>query len=310
MSTAVWPPTDATQLAREQTHSQQRELEWLLAQLGETLQSLKAGLDECAALLAPSENGSTLVLTSVRSESLKGLVTRVGTRIVKGNVKLRIASLPPPRGSQSFDIAISAAPTAPTLVVPQLTAVRTAVNGCLDAIDVVSWGGDATNAAFVAGQLLLLHDRMLEARQALKGHADVQTPWWEHPVDPHTFDPPLPAHLSFHMFVLDAALCLEIRTLEPRPEDEPASFTGFNFRDRLSSALGGTRTPLHDEADNVYTYRGQPVRVRDKIRVETQDPALISASAKLNALAHSLTLSRKALDIVMELPDEPTPTGR
>ena len=84
MSTAVWPPIAAAELAREQTQSQQRELAWLLVQLKETLQSLKAGLEECAALLAPSENGSTLVLTSVRSESLKGLVTRVGTRIVKG----------------------------------------------------------------------------------------------------------------------------------------------------------------------------------------------------------------------------------
>lgn len=63
---------------------QDRELEWLLAQLRETLQSLKSGLEECAALLAPTENGSTLVLSSLRSESLKGLVTRVGTRIVKG----------------------------------------------------------------------------------------------------------------------------------------------------------------------------------------------------------------------------------
>lgn len=84
MSTAVWPPIAAAELAREQTQSQQRELAWLLVQLKETLQSLKAGLEECAALLAPSENGSTLVLTSVRSESLKGLVTRAGTRIVKG----------------------------------------------------------------------------------------------------------------------------------------------------------------------------------------------------------------------------------
>ena len=84
MSTAVWPPIDAAQLASAQAKSQQRELDWLLVQLKETLQSLKAGLEECAALLAPSEHGSTLVLTSVRSESLKGLVTRVGTRIVKG----------------------------------------------------------------------------------------------------------------------------------------------------------------------------------------------------------------------------------
>lgn len=84
MSTAVWPPIDDGRLADEQEASQTRELEWLLVQLQETLQSLKAGLDECAALLAPSENGSTLVLTSVRSESLKGLITRIGTRITKG----------------------------------------------------------------------------------------------------------------------------------------------------------------------------------------------------------------------------------
>lgn len=182
--------------------------------------------------------------------------------------------------------------------------MRTAINSCLDAIDVVSWGGDATNASFVAGQLQLLHDHILEARQALKGYSDVQMPWWENPVDENTFDPPLPSNVSFHMFVFDAALCLEVRTLEPKPEEETASFTGFNFRDRLSSALGGTRTPVHDEADKVYKYKGQDVRVKEKIRVETQDPALISASAKLNALEHSLMLSRKALDIVMGR-DEP-----
>jgi hypothetical protein len=221
-------------------------------------------------------------------------------------VKLRIASLPPPRGAQSYDVAISSAPAAPTLVVPQLTAVRTSINSCLDAIDVVSWGGDATNASFVAGQLQLLHDHILEARTALKGYSDVQLPWWEHPVDADTFDPPLPANVSFHMFVFDAALCLEIRILESKADEEAASasFTGFNFRDRLSSALGGTRAPAHDEADKVYKYKGVHVRVKEKIRVETQDPALISASAKLNALEHSLMLSRKALNIVMGR-DEP-----
>lgn len=84
MSAAVWPPIAEDKLASEQAASQARELEWLLVQLRETLQSLKAGLEECAALLAPTENGSTLVLSSLRSESLKGLITRIGTRITKG----------------------------------------------------------------------------------------------------------------------------------------------------------------------------------------------------------------------------------
>lgn len=66
---------------------------------------------------------------------------------------------------------------------PQLTAIRTSINSCLDVIDVAAWGGDVTNADFVAGQLQLLHDHILEARSALKGYSDVQLPWWEHPVD-------------------------------------------------------------------------------------------------------------------------------
>ncbi|KAF2819988.1 hypothetical protein CC86DRAFT_305730 [Ophiobolus disseminans] len=298
MSAAIWPPIGDAQLADEQAASQARELEWLLVQLRETLKSLKAGLEDCAALLAPSENGSTLVLSSVRSESLKGLITRIGTRITKGNVKLRIASLPPPRGSTAYDLTISSAPQAPTLVIPQLTSVRTSINSCLDVIDVAIWGGDATKANFVAGQLQLLHDHIQEGRQALKGYSDVQPTWWEHPVDEQTFDPPLPPTVSFHLFIFDAALVVEVRTLDPQ-HAEQKSLTGFSIRDSLAVALGGTRAPAHDEADRTFKYKGQDVRVKEKVRVETQDPSLISASAKLNALEHSIMLSRKALNIVM-----------
>ena len=61
--------------------------------------------------------------------------------------------------------------------------MRTAINSCLDVIDVATWGGDATNAEFVSGQLQLLHDHILEAQAALKGHSHVQPSWWENPVD-------------------------------------------------------------------------------------------------------------------------------
>ena len=99
------------------------------------------------------------------------------------------------------------------------------------------------------------------------------------------------------MFVFDAALVLEIRTLEPHVAEQK-SFTGFSLRDSLAVALGGSRAPAHDEADRPFKYRGQDVLVKEKIRVESQDPALISASAKLNALEHTVKLSRKALSIV------------
>jgi hypothetical protein len=100
------------------------------------------------------------------------------------------------------------------------------------------------------------------------------------------------------MFVFDAALVVEIRTLEPPPAED-SSLSGFNFRDRLASALGGTRPPAHDEAERTFRYRDHDVRVKEKIRVDSQDPALISTAAKLNALEHNVMLSRKALAIVM-----------
>lgn len=63
---------------------QKNELDWLVDELRETLTNLKHGLEDCYALLAPIDPGSTLVLSTPRNEIVKGHITRVGTRIVKG----------------------------------------------------------------------------------------------------------------------------------------------------------------------------------------------------------------------------------
>ncbi|KAK8230489.1 RAVE subunit 2/Rogdi [Phyllosticta capitalensis] len=334
MATTVWPPIAPDQLTREEDAAQARELQWLLSSLRDTLKVLKAGLEECAALLAPSENGSTLVVSTVRSESLKGFVTRVGARIVKGDIKLRLPSLPPPRGAASYPLLISQAPEAPTLVVHQLTGARTHINSCLDVVDVTTWTGDSKNANFISGQLGLLYDNIEEARQALRGASDVRPQWWNNPVDEKIFDPPLPADLSFHIYLQDAAIILELRTLEPHDPASSSDNSIFGFRRALAGALGVSTAPAHDEADKVFDYGPVPVhrpsssnsgsangngegegdgdgsgartkmvtrqvKVREKVRVESQDPNLIAAMAKLNALEHHLALSRKALDIVM-----------
>lgn len=78
-----------------------------------------------------------------------------------------------------------------------------------------------------------------------------------------------------------------------------SDFSAFSFGNRLASALGASRLPGHDEADKVFTYKDQEVKVKEKVRVESQDPNLMAAMAKLNALERSVALGRKALDIVM-----------
>jgi len=310
MSTLVWPPVAAADLSKEIETTSARELEWLLSALQDTLTSLKAGLEECAALLAPTEPGSTLVLSSLRSENLKGYITRLGARIVKGDIQLRLPSLPPQRGQSAFKLSISSQPSAPTVVLEQLTTTRTLINACLDVVDTTRWTGDATNANFISGQLKLLHDNIQEAKGALKGGQEGQRvkTWYEEPLDANTFDPPLPGNVSFHLSISEAALLLHVRTLEAAfpitgtntpLSTSGGSYTGFSLRERLTTALTGGRPAFHDEAHEVFTYRGQEVRVRDKVRVESQDPSLIAAMAKLGALERNIAMSRRSLSVVM-----------
>ena len=315
MSALVWPAVAPHELISEEEATLARELEWLLAALQDTLHSLKAGLDECAHLLAPRDPGSTLVLSSLRSENLKGYITRVGTRVVKGDISLRLPSLPPPKGHNAYRLSISSAPAAPTIVLEQLTTTRTLINACLDVVDATRWTGDSSNADFISGQLHLLHENIQEAKAALRGWTEGQKAWHEVPIPADAFSPPLPDHVSFHLSISEAALLLNVRTLEAAwpntgtntplsftstsNASAPASYSGFSLREKLVTALGGGRQAFHDEAHEVFMYRGQEVRVRDKVRVESQDPSLMSAMAKLGALERNVAMSRRALDVVM-----------
>nr|POF18039.1 regulator of v-atpase in vacuolar membrane protein 2 [Quercus suber] len=309
MSTLVWPAVSPQDLLEATEATLARELEWLLVSLQGTLQSLKAGLEECAELLAPREPGSTLVLSSLRSENLKGFITRVGARVVKGDIQLRLPSLPPPRGHSSYKLTLANAVSDSPIVLEQLTTARNLINACLDVVDATLWTGDKENANFICGQLRLLHDNIREAKSSLKGMTDHHKPWYEDPADEQAFTPPLPSNVAFHLSIADAAVLLHIRTLEtayphtgtntPLPH-AGQSYSGFSLRDRLANALGAGRQPIHDEAHEVFTYKGREVRVRDKVRVESQDPSLMAAMAKLGALERNVAIAMQALDVVMD----------
>lgn len=90
-----------------------------------------------------------------------------------------------------------------------------------------------------------------------------------------------------------------MRTLEPVAQSSSDYLSPFNFRDKLAVALGASKAQPHDEMDQIFTYKGVEVTVKEKVRVESQDPNLMAAMAKMNALERSVALGRKALDIVM-----------
>lgn len=95
---------------------------------------------------------------------------------------------------------------------------------------------------------------------------------------------------------------LLLRTLESNsPTQAPTAFatdislTGFSLRDRIF----GNRTPAHDETGDVFTWRGEEVRVKEKVRVESQDPSLMAVMAKLTALEHEVMRWVAALRVLM-----------
>lgn len=215
--------------------------------------------------------------------------------------------------SPSTHISFTSSPGASQLVLPQLLAIKSLINDSLDIIDVSRWAGQSTDSSFIAGQLTLLHENLREAKACIKGPVPGQAPeaipggeWWTNSAHEGVFQPALPEYLSLHFNIQDANLVLTIRTLAPlspggtpsTPVESAFSLSGFNLRSKL---LGlGPRPPHHDEMGEVYEWRGkQDVIVREKVRVETGDPSLLSVAAKLSALEHEVARWRLNLRIIM-----------
>jgi hypothetical protein len=339
------PPSELT-AASCQIH----ELNWLLAELQATLKTLKSSLEETYALLAPIDPGSTLVVSTPRQEAVKGHVTRVGTRLVKGTIQLRFKTLPPQ--------TLTLDPANP-IHVPELAALNTLLTQSVDILSfIVAESSSATatptnpkfslaktslDPKFLSDQLRLLSEYLAEARALLKGPqllapeqaslaaaavaGQLDTAWTSSSMPPSCFRPPLPGNLSFHLTVQDASLVLCLRSLEPA--DAPVA-----FGTKLALAIGTARRLEHDEADRLFDYcpegvtstlihphaatagqRSGPaqgraateshqVYVREKVRIESADPSLLSLGSKLNSLGHALALARRNLAVVMGDTDE------
>ena len=210
-------------------------------------------------------------------------------------------------------LVLSLSPSNPLLLNP-LSSLRTLLNQSLDCIDISRWTGDRSSSSFISSQLHLLHSIILEALALLKGPPLLEprnatpkdtprrpgTPlpeakireWWEDPVSINSFDPPLPPTLCLDLSLCDSSLVLTVRTLEPTSKE-------LNLGERFAFAIGAQRRLEHDEMDDVFVFRGEQVRVKEKVRVEgSADPSLLSLGAKLGALERTVDGARKCLDIV------------
>ncbi len=165
-----------------------RELAWLLSSLRATLAQLRHGLEECYALLAPVDPGSTLALTTPRHETVKGHVTRAGTRLVRGAVSLRLRTLAP--------LTLALSPARPLRLAP-LQALHALLTRSVDLLrDLCGGGGgggggvvsadagekgagregEEDAAPHLAAQLRVLAQYLAEASRLIKGPPPFSSP--------------------------------------------------------------------------------------------------------------------------------------
>jgi len=74
----------------------------------------------------------------------------------------------------------------------------------------------------------------------------------------------------------------------------------MNLGTKLAFAIGAQRRIEHDEMEGVWVYKGEEVRVREKVRVESSaDPTLLVLGAKLGALERTVEAGRGCLGVLM-----------
>lgn len=165
----------------------------------------------------------------------------------------------------------------------------------------------------MSGQLHLLHEILSEAKSNLRGHpspgpdipsnADPALATWpSNLIDSACFTPRPPSDLAIELSLSEASLIIVVRTLEDARAPQ-------NLGTKLAFAIGAQRRLEHDEMDGAFTIPklagapsqgGREVRVKEKVRVESGDPSLMSLLAKVAALEHTVDQARTALKVVME----------
>ncbi|KAH7316652.1 RAVE subunit 2/Rogdi [Stachybotrys elegans] len=314
MSIDVWPAVSPAELMQRVSDTQELELAWVVRETIEMCRDLKHGLEDCYALLAPIDPGSTLVMSTPRNEKVKGTITRVGTRIVKASLHIQLRTIP----AQTLSLS----PSDP-IHIHALDSLHTHLTQCVDLLSLLT--SRPQDARSLASALTILSESLADSADLLKGAPTNQPdPTWQHAsCSPKHFSPALPQHLSFHVTLQDSCIVLFLRGLEP-------AGAPVNFGTKLGLAIGTVRRLEHDEMDKVFTYcpklndgtasrRGsarhtpepaslspggevspaQEVYVREKVRVESADPNLISLYSKLGYLSHQLGQARYNLAAVM-----------
>lgn len=239
------------------------ERDWLFLHiLPRAVASIREGLSECSDLL---QNANiTLPISSRETECLKGIMTRQGSQLIKGDLLVKMNRL-------TLRLTI---PKGKQIHLQQIEDVKSLVHYSMESLAHDLYQDTARR---VVGDVLL---NLTQAYDALSKHPNSNT-FPLSTVDSDTLRPELPQNVALDLYIQEASLVSEIRTLQTRGTE--------NFFHNL-------RKSVPQETGGFFRFRGEDVKVLEHVRVESQDPALIAISAKLTALKHNVEEVQKKLN--------------
>ncbi|KAI9324139.1 RAVE subunit 2/Rogdi [Zopfochytrium polystomum] len=252
--------SNANANANATDHAPPAELAWLLrdylppsvADIGDSIHD--ALLVSTSRVTGPKMT-STLAVSSLSSDTVKGFVTIDGFNIVKGDIALKL-----PHYNRSSAVKVTISPNKPYKL-HQLQNVRNHLLAAHDAFSTLD------SSAYDAESLTMALKKILKestaAMRCLKAAAD-STVFPLKECDVKAFAPELPEDLIVEFYIEDSRLITSVYSLVL----EPSSVVAIPLQQLQTRILSKFRTTKAD------TYKGRPVQVLDELTVESPFPVL------------------------------------
>ncbi|KAK9459992.1 RAVE subunit 2/Rogdi [Lipomyces oligophaga] len=231
MTTSVYPHQNASSALNEEHKVSILELAWLLQDLSSIMASISDGLDECLTLLHDDQPSSTLVLSSNRSEALKGIVVRKGKEITKAEINLKLSSL---NKGQVYNMVLSPGKTIP---LAQLGDCSNFLRLCLRVVQDM----DFVEPAVVLSQLRKLIANIRHAHVSIRNvSAAFQFPYVT--IESDVFTPEIPENVAIDLIISESGIIADIRTLQatepPQVSSSASSIRSVQSRYSFSASAG------------------------------------------------------------------------
>lgn len=263
----------------------EKELEWLLNEVSDEVNgSIKEGFEECLGRLCEKHSGFKLVVSTSNSETIKGVITRAGQALQDTDIVVKLNSV---KKGHPFTIKLDYNGTRDEPAEIPLPQVVNAANFISEALQTATTSfeniASVNNGEMVRVRVSELLSYVRSAIEMLKEPNSAEL-FPLKATNPNLFVD-LPSNVVVDFYLKDSTLITDIRSVE--------------YLDTTSSAssfLGGRK-----KSDHAIPYNGKSVLEHERVKVESQDPNLISVSTKLNTLENHLEVLKRKLDVVLGL---------